>query len=221
MIKALKRFYKVRIRKDEKDIVFYHYCDEGGEAMRLDYPLAEDALVIDAGGYIGDFAAEIFCRFGCRIDVFEPITAYADKIKERFMYNDRVQVMDAGLGALAREENIHITGLGSSVFDAPDNAATQTMEKIRLVSVVDYLHSKAYPKVDLMKINIEGGEYELLDALLDTPELIKNIGYFQIQFHEFVPNARARRENIRQRLSETHQLMWDFPFIWESWELKS
>jgi len=72
-----------------------------------------------------------------------------------------------------------------------------------------------------MKINIEGGEYELLLALLDSPALIQGIRYFQVQFHDFVPDAQAQREHIRQRLSATHELMWDYPFIWESWRLKA
>ena len=72
-----------------------------------------------------------------------------------------------------------------------------------------------------MKINIEGGEYELLASLLAQPEIVKKIHYFQIQFHDFVPDAQAMKSDIRRKLSETHKLMWDFPFIWESWELKS
>ena len=64
----------------------------------------------------------------------------------------------------------------------------------------------------------EGGEFELLNALLDRPDLIKKIKYFQIQFHDFVPDALKMRAEIQRRLSETHKVMWNFPFIWESWE---
>ncbi|RLL51945.1 FkbM family methyltransferase [Mariprofundus sp. EBB-1] len=220
MIRNLKRFYDVRIRKDSKRMACYNYYDQHGEMLRLDYPLNKNAIVIDAGGYVGDFASSIFCKFGCHVDVFEPIAVYAEKIKERFKYNDCIEVLKAGLAAADREENIHVTGLGSSVFDAPDNIRKDDIEKIKLVSVVGYLQAKSYEKVDLLKINIEGGEYELLIALLDRPELIEHIEYLQIQFHDFVPDAVSKRENIRQRLSETHQLMWDFPFIWESWERK-
>jgi FkbM family methyltransferase len=213
----LQKLYAIYIKRDEKAIAYYRYMDEGGEALRLDYPLRENSVVIDVGGYIGDFASDITGKSGCKIDVFEPVAEYAEKIRERFSSNENVQVIQAGLGASDKDEVIRIEGLGSSVFG--DSAGDGSKEKIKIVSAVDYIESKAYPVIDLMKINIEGGEFELLNALLEHPDLIRKIRYFQIQFHDFVPDARNMRDELRKRLSETHQLMWDYPFIWESWKL--
>lgn len=127
-----------------------------------------------------------------------------------------MHVIQAGLGASDREEMIHIEGLDSSVFG--DKAGEGSGERVRIVSAVDYIRGQGYSTIDLMKINIEGGEYELLHALLDDPDMIKGIRYLQIQFHDFIPDAKEMRAEIRRRLSETHELMWDFPFIWESWQ---
>ncbi len=206
----------MHIKRDEKAIAYYNYIDGGGEALRLDYPLRENSIVIDAGGYIGDFAAEITHKFNCKIDVFEPVLEYAEKISERFISNSNIQVIQAGLGAIDKEELIGIEGLGSSVFG--DNAGESAKEKIRIVSAVDYIESKAYPVIDLMKINIEGGEFELLNSLLEHPDLMERIKYFQIQFHDFVPDAQKRRIELQQKLCKTHKQMWNFTFIWESWE---
>lgn len=51
-------------------------------------------------------------------------------------------------------------------------------------------------------------------------EIIKNIGNLQIQFHNFVDNAEEKREVIRKQLSLTHELTYDYYFIWENWELR-
>lgn len=58
-------------------------------------------------------------------------------------------------------------------------------------------------KVDLMKINIEGGEYNLVGKLIDSG-LIEKIKYLQIQFHDFVENSEEKRENLRSQLTKAH-----------------
>jgi FkbM family methyltransferase len=214
----LKKLYAY-VRCDRKAIAYQMYIDAGGESLRLDYPLEEDSIVIDAGGYVGDFAADVTKKFDCRVDIFEPVTEYAKKIRGRFSFNNKVRVIQAGLGAEEKEEFINIEGLGSSVFG--DHIEEAPKEKVKIVSAVDYIESNGYLTIDLMKINIEGGEYELLFSLIEHPELINNIKYFQIQFHDFVPDSQDMRTQVHKQLSKTHKLMWNYPFIWESWERKS
>ncbi len=71
------------VKRDQKAIAYQMYIDAGGESIRLDYPLREDAIVIDAGGYIGDFAADVINKFDCEVDVFEPVNEYAKRIRRR------------------------------------------------------------------------------------------------------------------------------------------
>ena len=212
----LRKLYDVYIKRDPKRITYYNYIDKGGEDLRLDYALEKDSVVFDIGGYIGDFAEDISGKFNCRIDVFEPVPQYAEKIRTRLAQNSKVNVIQAGLGGTEKEEFITIEGLGSSVF--VNGREKEDKATIKIISIVDYIELKGYLKIDPMKINIEGGEFELLNALLDHPDLIKKIKYFQIQFHDFVPDAEKMRAEIQSRLSETHKVMWNFPFIWESWE---
>ena len=68
-----------------------------------------------------------------------------------------------------------------------------------------------------MKINIEGGEYDLLDRLITTG-LVGKIDNIQVQFHEFVPNAKERMQNIQKKLSKTHTPTYQYEFIWENWK---
>ena len=72
--------------------------------------------------------------------------------------------------------------------------------------------------INLLKINIEGGEFPLLFELIKNNK-IKNIKNLQIQFHNFVPNAKILREEIRSVLNQTHHLTYDYYFIWENWQL--
>ena len=50
---------------------------------------------------------------------------------------------------------------------------------------------------------------------------IKKIGYLQIQFHNYIKDAKKLRKKIRSELKTTHQQEFNYPFIWEGWKLKS
>src|SRR3954451_14159129 len=74
-------------------------ADHGDERLRLDYALTSSSVVFDVGGYQGQWASDIFSRFLCRVDVFEPVKEFAQEIERRFSGNDAIVVHAFGLGA--------------------------------------------------------------------------------------------------------------------------
>ena len=188
------------------------FRDKGDSTLRLDYDLTAASVVLDLGGYEGQWASDIYSRYCCSLHVFEPVRAYAENIKRRFAKNAHIQVNSFGLGPADMEIRIGLSNDGSSVFQR----ATQT-EQGRLVEAKAFFDENGITQVDLMKINIEGGEYELLEHLLDTG-LAAKISNIQVQFHDFVPNAEARMKAIQERLSKTHFLTYQYEFVWENWK---
>jgi hypothetical protein len=71
-------------------------------------------------------------------------------------------------------------------------------------------------KIDLIKINIEGGEYELLSRLIETG-LIDKINNIQVQFHEVTSTSLSEMHIIQQSLSKTHKPTYQYEFVWENW----
>ena len=67
-----------------------------------------------------------------------------------------------------------------------------------------------------MKINIEGGEYELLPILLDKG-IINQIKHIQIQFHNVEGGSEDKMKEICRKLSITHEPTYQYKFIWENW----
>ena len=120
--------------------------------------------------------------------------------------------------------------LGSTITaEEPDFSAgrpvqlSKTVLPITILPAVraaDFIAGQSISRIDLMKINIEGGEYDLLEHLIDSG-VIGAIADVQVQFHDFVPHAEKRMEEIQRRLSETHELTWQYKFIWENWKLKT
>lgn len=208
------RRYRERHLTD-RDRLARHWIHEldGDHTYRLDYPLGPDDLVMDVGGYRGQFASDIHGRFGCHVHIYEPLPAFADAIEERFRHNPKVTCHAYGLGEATREERIHIAGDATSVI-----AASDSTETISIRSAAEEIEEvTAVAPVALLKLNIEGLEFEVLDALVDAGA-ISGIRFLQIQFHDFVPDAEARRSQLHAQLARTHRLQWDFPFVWESWE---
>src|SRR6185436_17590674 len=63
--------------------------------------------------------------------------------------------------------------------------------------------------VELIKINIEGSEYELLPHLVETG-LVRQLRDIQVQFRDFVPDAASRMKTIQYQLAKTHDLAWQY-----------
>jgi FkbM family methyltransferase len=191
------------------------FSDPRHETLREDYPLNSDSVVFDVGGFKGDWATAIFSRFTCRVEVFEAVPEFAAKLDRKFAPNPKISVHPVALGAADGSAVIHMQGDISSTRFTPSQSS-ETPVTVR--DVASFVNVEA-DGVDLLKLNIEGDEYALLERLLDAG-LMTNIRYLLVQFHDHVPDVERRLARIEAGLEETHQLMWRFPFIWESWERK-
>ncbi|MGY3211138.1 FkbM family methyltransferase [Mucilaginibacter sp. HD30] len=71
---------------------------------------------------------------------------------------------------------------------------------------------------DLIKINIEGGEYDILLRMIESG-LISKIKRLQIQFHELEKDSFNKMNKIREGLLLTHRPINQYEFVWEDWIL--
>jgi len=208
VIKELQK----RLFPNDYQIMVKKWNEDGGDqALRFNYDLDEKSLVIDLGGYQGQWASDLFSRFQCHIYVFEPVPEFAENIQKRFKLNNNIEIFNFGLGGSTRSENIHILGDSSSVFGKSDYCQT-----IKIVDIVDWLTDKKIRTITLLKINIEGGEYELLERLINSKfiDIFENI---QVQFHNITSESHLRMKKIQQELRKTHFPNYQYNFVWEDW----
>ena len=201
-------------RIKQKIRVYPYFKMNGDKTLRINYDLNKDSIVFDIGGYEGQWAHDIFSKYQCNIHIFEPVPVFADNIKKRFVDNKKITVHQFGLSKDNSNEKIYLNKDGSSLFRKKGD-----MKEIKLLKITDFFLENKIESVDLMKINIEGGEYDLLEELIKT-NLIKEIKNIQIQFHDFVPNAKQRMKKIQKSLGKTHRLTYQFKFVWENWLIK-
>jgi FkbM family methyltransferase len=190
------------------------FRDNGDKTLRLNYELDESSIVFDLGGYEGQWSSDIFSMYQCRIYVFEPLPAYAANISARFRANQRISVHNYGLASEDQRSTLSVNGDASST-----HKTGQEIVDIRLISTSRFIAENKIDAIDLMKINIEGDEYDLLTYLIKSG-LVSRIKNIQVQFHDFVPDAEIRMLEIQKQLSVTHELTYQYPFVWENWVLQ-
>jgi FkbM family methyltransferase len=207
----LNTYYKLYILREPLTVTANKWFkDKGDENLRVNYPLTEQSTVFDVGGYRGDWSDEIIKRYNPFIYIFEPVSDYYSLLVNRFSNNPKVKIYKFGLSNENKTENIAILGNASSTYKR-----SNTNLPIELRDVKDFLKSEKVEFIDLIKINIEGGEYPLLNRMIKE-EIIPKVQDIQVQFHNFYPEAEFWRENIRDSLTKTHFLTYEYPFIWEN-----
>lgn len=180
----------------------------------IDFSLTPDSVVVDLGAYQGDYVKKIWHKYKCNIHAFEPVDKYAKFLRESYQNVDKIHIHQYGAGNSDREAYIQESAQGSSIH----LTTNETGDIIQIVDISKYLTNLGIDKIDLMKINIEGDEFDVIDNLY-TSGLIKRIGDIVVQCHPFVKNAESRYSDLNQQLSETHACMFYYPWIWENWKL--
>ncbi len=192
------------------------YRAGGNELLWTALPLGDNDLVLDVGGFHGDWTAEILKRYGCRSIIFEPVPEMVANLKQLYSANQRVEIVAAGLGAKSASAVINVMADASSTLRSGDSGRTV---EIQIIGACDLILQRQLTDIGCVKINIEGAEYDLLDEMI-ARGCTKFVRSFLIQFHNFVDDHIARRQRIQNALQQTHEKVFDFPFVWERWNRK-
>ena len=215
---GIPRFYRLYISKDKFTINVRRFKkDDAKLALRIDYPsLNNNSIVFDVGGYEGDFAHKINAKYGCKVYIFEPHPKFYAKCKERFKNNQNIIILNYGLSNTNGKFKLTDSVDASSFYNLDEKNTVNCEVK----NIFDVLSEMKIDDIDLMKINIEGGEYPLLQNIADMNKL-HIVKHYQIQFHDFIDDASKKRNKILSSLCKTHHNTWCYEFVWENWALKT
>ena len=181
----------------------------GDDKFLFDFDLSSNSTVFDIGSYDGDYFQILYNKYFCTIHAFEPVTSFYEKSLSSIP--NKVLVNNYALGSNSEEFTIYLAGNASSAFS--ENGQKVTCKK---ASFISYVEKNNLTEIDLLKVNCEGGEYELLETIIENNWLpkIKNI---IIQFHILPGIPIERRQAIVDKIGETHTPTFSFPFVWEGW----
>lgn len=187
------------------------------EFASLLYPvrLTRDSTVFDVGGYEGNWSKVIDNKYSPNIYIFEPVSLFAQRITEMFSHKKNIHVLSVGLSGSNKKVSLSVQEESSSAHKVPIGDA-QLVEFLDIVEVIDTYNIQ---KIDLLKINIEGEEYELLNRLVESG-YIARCTHILVQFHDFVDSATEKRVQCIEGIHATHNTSFSYPFIWELFSKK-
>lgn len=188
------------------------FHSEHGKGTPDDYKgLKPGDVVIDVGSYKGNWAIEMADTYGVTVHCFEPHPVFARQIEDRFAERDDIIAHGYALG-----RGDGVLSLSDDQRTSSPLAVSGSMVSGEVRAVVDVFDELGLDRVAVMKVNSEGGEYELLPALLDGG-LMDRIDRLTVQFHQHSEDEVNHREEIRAGLAVTHDCVWEYPFVWEEW----
>jgi len=155
--------------------------------------LFDPSVMIDGGANIGNYSL-LFHKHSpaCIIYAFEPVRETCDLLKENVRDHANIIPVNKGLYSenTTREINLFPSNTHSSLYDIQGLSYDPTgIQTIELVRGDDFLREQKIDKVDFIKLDLEGAEY---DALLGFDEALKNKKIKAVQFEYGYINITTR-----------------------------
>ncbi len=213
-----KKFVVNPTEKEWSYGIYKWHSNKENKKLRYQFPLNKNSIVFDFGGYDGEYTSDLYGMYGAKTYIFEPLPSFYKKIEERFKNNPDIIPFPYGLASNDRTEVMSIAGDATSFLSKKIQSGSEKVN-IELKDAAVFFMNNPIPNIDMVKINIEGGEYELLEYLIEK-NLITKFDNILVQFHHFVDNPEQRMAAIQKELSKTHTLTFQFSFAWENWKRK-
>jgi FkbM family methyltransferase len=159
-------------------------------------PLTRDSIVVDAGAHRGEFSAEIIQRFASRCHLIEANPILAAQLS----VPGAASITAAALGARDGHALFHqrvnpesgsVGGLSTDVINSVS---------VEVISLLTLMQRAGVDRIDLLKLDIEGAEFDLIDQTPD--EVWHRVGQITVEFHDFQEHFAGRGlfERARARL---------------------
>lgn len=181
--------------------------------------LPERPTIVDAGANIGITGLWFLAhRPGARLHCFEPEASNHRLLCDNLGGRGEVTLERAALGAREGETTLHVArhgalhttrrppaGSGAGPEPTPAEATVVGTQRVPLIRLGDYLDAAGVATVDLLKVDVEGGELELLRGLGPAIERVERITG---EIHESRVAAEAVYDLLEaagQRIVETRR----------------
>jgi FkbM family methyltransferase len=167
--------------------------------------LNNQSTMLDFGlGFDADFSQAMIAKFGMRSIGFDPTQKHQPALRKiADESGGQFRVVQAAIGGKSGEVEFFESAenVSGSLMSSHRNVQRDTIRKypVQLITIADAFERAECATPDLVKMDIEGPEYEALDAAND--DTLKACRQWVIEFHhesiEEIPFARTRRQIAR------------------------
>ncbi len=184
--KALE--YEIFIKKE------YSFADE---------VIKQAKIVFDIGGHIGLFSQYCYSlNPWCEIHYFEPIPELYNQAKEQ-LKNQNIVLNNIGISAQTGQQRIYFNSqktMQSSIFNQTFLNPTGEERVVQMQNIEEYCVRQNISCIDLLKLDVEGMEYEILESFSD--EFLQKIQALLLEFHIFSPEMETKLNDLEKKLSQ-------------------
>jgi FkbM family methyltransferase len=187
--------------------------DNGDFTHNLNYNLNSDSKVMELGGYTGEWVNNIITKYNPNIYIIEPIEPFYNGMVNKFKRNKKVHLLNVAIGVENKNGVLYLNN------DMTSSLVTKNKKlvEVEFLNMSTILEKFGVTEIDLLQINIEGGEYDILEDMIISG-VINNFKNIQIQFHLDVSNAKEKRDKIQKKLiTNGFQIKFNYDFVWEGW----
>lgn len=171
-VRVVIRGHAIRIRASSNDlsIALQTLCGEFAEVIAR-VPVLKHGLIIDAGGYLGTAAIVVAEAYpDATVVTIEPSPENFALLEANTAAYPNIRALNKALGATAGLIELKDRGRGHAgltIVETPDdNRASKTIGSVEIITITHILAEFGFAGIDIAKIDIEGGEVELLSGNL-------------------------------------------------------
>ena len=174
-------------RTNTKDRDIFTEVVFGNEYFAKNLVLGKKAVVFDIGAHIGAFSVFISPKAE-KVFSFEPVKENYNLLLQNIKLNNlENKVFPFNSAVSSRKETkkffLHSTNTGANSFYQRTGKGMLKSVEVQTTTLKEVFERNKIEKCDLMKIDIEGEEYDLLFNLSD--ELFKKIKFIVMECHRF------------------------------------
>jgi FkbM family methyltransferase len=182
-------------------------------------------VIIDCGANVGD-VSEPFVRLGATVLAYEPNIHAYKKLVDRFEGRKNIRCFNTAVANKCGKAKLHLHtrskedplkySTGSSLKEDKENVDNNNfleIDTIDLSEIIRKIKKVTGKNVHVLKIDIEGGECELVEHLLDLG-LLADITYVFIETHEKkIPSLREPTRRMIERIKQKNLTNINFNWI--------
>ncbi len=173
-------------------------------------------VVIDAGANIGVFSIYASLKNVDKIYAIEPFPETMLRLKiniDRNNLGSIVQTIELALAGDTGTRNMVLRGVGYSQSAALLSIDNPTGTQVKVSTLADFLTQIDCGEVDMLKLDIEGAEYEVFQS--SSVETLRKIKSIFIEYHpssSSIQNLASKERLFEKILSSGFELIRDSPF---------
>ena len=137
--------------------------------------LDQKSIVLDIGANIGNVSSYILENKSCKVYSFEPNVLCFEILKRRFIDDKRIKIYNLAISNFSGKSNLYLHHKSKGILDSTylessslketkDNVSKNNYIEINVFNIEDLLSK--FERIDLIKIDIEGSEYEIMPFII-------------------------------------------------------